>query len=444
MRSFLLAFTWLLVSATAWSNVKDIRVWQSPDTTRLVLDLTRAVDHRIFTLGNPDRVVVDLTGAQVLVNTSKVKLKKTAVADIRTGKPKANTSRIVLDLKESLTPKAFALPPNKQYPHHRLVIDLRRKGPPKTAVSKPKASVQVIKKADALANNDRNIIVAIDAGHGGEDPGAIGPKKTREKIVVLAIAKELEKLLAAEPGFTPYMVRTGDYYIGLQERTQKARQANADIFVSLHADSFPHPSARGSSVYVLSDRGASSETARWLADNENQADLVGGVHLQDKDDHVRMTLLDLSMTYKRTSSKQAGTDILGYMGKISRLHKKQVEEAAFVVLKAPDIPALLVETGFISNPKEERNLASKKYQKQMAAAIHKGIRQYFIKHPPEGTLLASQQAKLAKMTSYTVRNGDTLSGIANRTGVTLSKLRQANRLTNDRIRVGQTLKIPSS
>nr|WP_221800970.1 N-acetylmuramoyl-L-alanine amidase [Oceanobacter mangrovi] len=420
------------------ADVRDIRVWQSPESTRLVLDLTEATEHKIFPLTSPNRVVIDLANAKMLANPDNVELADTAVSGLRTGHPDKHTLRIVLDLNETLKVSSFPLAPNDVYKDYRLVVDLKR---PDTA-----QSVSPVKQAVTEISKARDIIIAIDAGHGGEDPGASGPKRTKEKNVVLAIAKQLEQRLKQEPGYTPFMVRTGDYYIGLRERTEKARAANADFLVSIHADAFKHPSAHGSSVYVLSDRGATSETARWLADNENNADLIGGISLDDKDDHLRMTLLDLSMTYQRNSSKRIGGDILKYLGKISYLHKRQVEEAAFVVLKAPDMPALLVETGFISNPEEERKLNTVAYQKQMAGSIFDGIKDYFTDHPPGGTLIEARRSTPAPALwrSYVIRSGDTLSEIAVRNGIGISELRRFNDLDDDQIRIGQTIKIPNS
>jgi len=460
MRVFLLLIT---VFASAWihADVKDVRVWQSPDKTRLVFDLTEPLEHKIFTLNKPDRVVIDLLAAKSLKNLSGVDVNGTNVKAIRSGKRNKKDLRIVLDVNQALTPKSFPLKPNKKYPYHRLVVDLENKKTTRAVV----APVKQIKQTTGTGK--RNIIIAIDAGHGGEDPGAIGPGRIYEKRIVLAISKELEKLLKKEPGFQPFMVRTGDYYIGLRERTAKARKANADFFVSIHADAFKHPSAHGSSVFVLSERGATSEAARWLADKENESDLIGGVSLEDKEDHLAMTLLDLSMTAKRNSSVQIGSGILKQMGKVSRLHKKQVEEAAFVVLKAPDMPALLVETGFISNPGEAKKLAGRKYQKKMARAIFNGINQYFRSHPPRGTLLASRLESGTKPATnnsnwrsvsqsgkpysskpayrtYVVRSGDTLSGIAVKSRVAMSKIRRLNKLKSDNVWVGQKLKIPTS
>ena len=443
----------MMMSALTQADVKDVRVWQSPDKTRLVFDLTEPSEHKIFTLSNPDRVVIDLMAAKSLKNVAEIDVKGTNVKAIRSGKRNKKDLRIVLDVSQALSPKSFPLKPNKKYPFHRLVVDLENK----QAVKAVAAPVKHIKQS---GSSKRNIIIAIDAGHGGEDPGAIGPGRIYEKRIVLAIARQLEKLLKKEPGFQPFMVRTGDYYIGLRERTAKARKANADFFVSIHADAFKHPSAHGSSVFVLSERGATSEAARWLADKENESDLIGGVSLEDKEDHLAMTLLDLSMTAKRNSSVQIGAGILKQMGKVSRLHKKQVEEAAFVVLKAPDMPALLVETGFISNPGEAKKLAGRSYQKKMAKAIFSGIKSYFKSHPPRGTLLASSQGKSSTVDNwqsvsgknytktghrtYVVRRGDTLSAIAVKNRVAMSKIRRLNKLKSDNVWVGQKLKIPTS
>ncbi|MEL7399467.1 MAG: N-acetylmuramoyl-L-alanine amidase [Pseudomonadota bacterium] len=436
----LLATVLMCVSAFSQADIKDVRIWQSPDNTRLVFDLTEPVEHKIFTLNNPHRVVIDLLDVKSQVDVTRVDVSDTAVKAIRSGVRNKTDLRIVLDISQQLTPKSFPLKPNKKYPYDRLVVDLEAK----KAVT---AIVAPVKQIRESGSSKRDIIIAIDAGHGGEDPGAIGPGRIYEKRIVLAIARELERLLKKEPGFQPFMVRTGDYYIGLRERTAKARKANADFFVSIHADAFKHPSAHGSSVFVLSERGATSEAARWLADKENESDLIGGVSLEDKEDHLAMTLLDLSMTAKRNSSMQIGSSILKQMGKVSRLHKKQVEEAAFVVLKAPDMPALLVETGFISNPGEAKKLSGRSYQKKMARAIFDGVNNYFQTHPPRGTWLAATingETSTAGPRTYVVRRGDTLSAIAVRNRVALADIRRLNQLKSDTVRVGQTLKIPNS
>lgn len=434
--SRLLLCLFLLTSAAALhAKVQEIRIWQSPEQLRLVFDLSKPIEHRIFTLSKPHRVVIDLKNTNVNYNLNKLSTKDTLISRIRSGKRGKRDFRIVLDVTEALSPNSFDLPPNKKYPNHRLVIDLERK-----QAGKQQAAII---QAAQYQRAKRNIIIAIDAGHGGEDPGAAGPGRIREKDVVLSIAKRLQKLIKGAPGFSPFMVRTGDYYIGLRARTKKARKAKADFFVSIHADAFRNPKANGSSVYVLSQRGATSENARWLADRENAADLIGGVSLEDKEDHLARTLLDLSMTAKRASSIQLGKHILGKLRHVSRLHKTRVEEASFVVLKAPDMPALLVETGFISNPKEARKLRSAAHQKKLAQSIFSGIKQYFTQHPPQGTLLAWQQ-KQGKQRTYKVKSSDTLFTIALKYDVTVSQLKRLNRLQSNRLKVGQKLKIPSS
>jgi N-acetylmuramoyl-L-alanine amidase len=436
------------------ADVDGVRVWQSPSHTRLVFDLSKPHQHKIFTLGNPYRLVIDLgDNAKFKPNVDKIKLASTLVTGLRTGRQKNKDLRLVFQLRDDVNPKSSILAPNKIYPHHRLVVDLTEKNT---------RSVEVIKTVtDKIGHNKRDIIVAIDAGHGGEDPGAVGYKRTKEKTVVLKIAKELARLLKAEPGYKPYLTRTGDYYVPLRTRTRKARDANADLFISIHADAFRNSKAYGSSVFVLSERGASSEESRYLAQKENEADLVGGVSLDDKDDHVAMTLLDLSMTASRGSSLAAGKLILDRMGKISRLHKKRVEEAAFMVLKAPDIPALLIETGFISNPGEAKKLATSSYQKKMAREIFKGLTQYFHKTPPEGSYVAwkksggkaktaavnniSKQKPLGiKTKRYTIRRGDTLSQIAQKYRISVADIRRLNGIKSNSIQVGQKIKLPAS
>lgn len=432
-----LLLTLLLLTTPAWADVQDVRVWQSPDKTRLVFDLSAPHEHKIFTLTGPDRVVIDISNARVIPDLSGLDTQSTSIRSIRSARRNQNDVRIVIDVTEPVNASSFPLVPNNVYKNHRLVVDLER-------VQKTQIVAPVKKADDNYEDNKRDVIIAIDAGHGGEDPGAIGHGRTKEKYVVMAIAKELQRLLEAEPGFTPFMVRTGDYYIGLRERTNKARKANADFFVSIHADAFKEPSANGSSVFVLSERGATSEAARWLADKENESDLVGGVSLEDKEDHLAMTLLDLSMTHKRNASVQLGNNILEQMGKFSRLHKNHVEEAAFVVLKAPDIPALLVETGFISNPAESRKLADPAYQRKMANAIFAGVTRYFRTYPPRGTLLAAQAENQPVSGTYVIQRGDTLSDIAVRNGVAINDLRRVNGLKSDQVRVGQSIKIPNS
>lgn len=447
---FLLALYSASIHVSA--DVDSVRVWQSPENTRLVFDLSKPHQHKIFTLENPYRLVIDLGGnAKFKPDIAKVDLASTLVTGLRTGRQKNKDLRLVFQLRGDVNPKSSILAPNKIYPHHRLVVDLFEKN---QQAIEPVITVKTV--ADKVAYNKRDIIVAIDAGHGGEDPGAVGYRRTKEKVVVLKIAKKLAALLEAEPGYKPYLTRTGDYYIPLRERTRKARDANADLFISIHADAFKNSRAHGSSVFVLSERGASSEEARYLAAKENEADLVGGVSLGGREDHVAMTLLDLSMTATRGSSLAVGTSILKRMDKISRLHKKHVGEAAFMVLKAPDIPALLIETGFISNPGEAKKLATSSYQNKMAREIFNGLTEYFYEVPPEGSYIAwkkkggssmtasSGSSSNAKITRYTIKRGDTLSGIAAKHRTTVASIRRLNGIKNNSIQVGQKIKLPAS
>ncbi|KZZ65456.1 N-acetylmuramoyl-L-alanine amidase, partial [Oleiphilus sp. HI0130] len=303
---------------------------------------------------------------------------------------------------------------------NRLVIDLY----PKSA----KRASKPVKKLD-IVDGRRDVVVVVDPGHGGEDPGAIGPGKVREKDVVLAISKELVRQINAVQGYKAYLTRETDYYIGLRKRTEIARKRNADLFVSVHADAFTRAQANGASVYALSLRGASSETARWLAKKENASDLIGGsgVKLGDHDDMLASVLLDLSSTASLKASLSVGDKVLSSLGGVARLHKSQVQQAGFAVLKSPDIPSILVETGFISNPAESRRLKTQKYQRKIATSISTGVKRYFRETPPLGSWLASSQAS-SRAASYTVKRGDTLSHIAASYAVSVSQLRQLNKL----------------
>jgi len=291
--------------------------------------------------------------------------------------------------------------------------------------------------------------VVVDAGHGGEDPGAIGPRGTREKDVVLRMAKTLAALINEQPGYTAKLTRTGDYYIGLRNRTILARKYNADLFVSVHADAFRTPQPKGASVFALSQRGATSETARWLARSENRSDLIGGagnLSLEGRDDLLAGVLLDLSMTASINASLGVGSSVLAELGQVAELHKPGVEQAAFVVLKSPDIPSILVEAGFISNPTEEKKLSSDWYRSRLARAIMGGIDDYFQTTPPPGTLLAWQKrnGNSNAVSRYQIQRGDTLSAVARENQVSVNELMRFNGMNDDRVMVGQTIRIPSS
>jgi N-acetylmuramoyl-L-alanine amidase len=421
------------------ATVDDIRVHEAPDSTRVVLETSAAVDFDVFSLANPDRVVIDVHGARASqrFDAAGASVSGTAVRAIRAA-PRGADMRIVLEVAAPRTPKGFKLAPVAPY-GHRVVVDLFGASTARTPAPRTPTP------ARAAPQGRRDIVVAIDAGHGGEDPGAIGPNRIQEKRVVLAIAQELERLFDARPGFRGELIRRGDYYVSLRERTRLAREKRADIFVSVHADAFRNASARGASVYTLSERGATSEAARWLAEKENASDLIGGVgtvRLDDKDDLLAGVLLDLSMDASRLASIEAGQSVLKALGGTAHLHRRTVEQAGFVVLKSPDIPSILVETGYISNPNEARALAQSGYQRKIARAIHDGVVAYLERQPPPGTLIASRGGTSARQ--HVIQRGDTLSTIADRYRVSARRLREANRLDDDMIRIGQILVIPAS
>ncbi|MRI31655.1 N-acetylmuramoyl-L-alanine amidase [Endozoicomonas sp. OPT23] len=438
---FLLISGLILSPVQAFAEkINDIRLWRSPDKTRLVFDITGDVRHSQFFLDKPDRLVLDIhdtTKSSLVISPS---LTNTPIKKVRYGVRNKKDLRIVLDLKEKLTSKSFLLKPNATY-GYRLVVDL---------FDEEEEKQQAVIRPIAPPSANRDIVVAIDAGHGGEDPGAKAYGGGHEKAVTLKIAKELAALLRKEKGFKPVLVRTGDYYIPLRQRTKIARKAEADLFVSVHADAFRDFRANGASVFALSRGGATSETARWLAQKENSSDQIGGeggISLSDKDDILAGVLLDLSMTSTLSSSLEVGDMVLKNIGGINRLHKKNVEQAGFAVLKSPDIPSILVETGFISNPKESRKLKSRNHQRSMARQIFKGVKSYFVKKPPPDSLIAKlkKQGKVnTRPDRYVIRAGDTLSEIASKFEISLTSLKRVNRIGRaDRIRTGQVLVIPN-
>ncbi len=428
----LIAVLFLLSSLPAFAaEVSGFRVWADPVKTRAVLDLDRKTAYKLFTLQDPHRVVVDLQGSSIVIPVELDEEHAGIIESVRYGQPDKNTLRVVFDLSEAAELKSFLLDPTAQY-SHRLVIDLYSKS--------NRQSSTLVKHVTDINKPDRDVVIAVDAGHGGEDPGAIGKKKTREKVVVLQIARRLQKAIDAEPGMKAVLTRDGDYYIPLRERYEKARKARADLFVSIHADAFTKRSVRGSSVFVLSARGASSEFARLLADSENASDLVGGVTLNDKDDMLASVLLDLSQSATREASNKVAADILRAMKRTGKVHKPHVGRANFMVLKSPDVPSVLIETAFISNSSEEKRLTEKEFQQRMARTVTRGIKDYFYASPPPGTWIAANRDGL----KYIVARGDTLGGIANRYSISLSRLRSANNIRGDVIQVGRELVIPTS
>ncbi|MDH5300425.1 MAG: N-acetylmuramoyl-L-alanine amidase [Gammaproteobacteria bacterium] len=403
-----------LAVSSAWASagqVTGVRLWDSPDGTRLVLDVNSSTDYSVFTLNNPQRVVIDLRNTSLKAPLPAVAQSRSVVKEVRAAARNGGKDlRVVLGVESLDGVKNFALIPQGQY-GHRIVVDMGGKqaeekpdaADPIAAVvasaaakEKPKSGSFNVDAAPApvappkSSGKTRDIVVAIDAGHGGEDPGAMGKYGTREKDVVLAIAKRLHDHLEGEPGIRPVLIRTGDYYLSLRQRIRNARKHNADLFISIHADAFNNRDVKGSSVYILSQRGASNETARWLAEKENSADLIGGVSLDDKDNMLAQVLLDLSMNGTIDVSEKIAEHVLKEMTKVGDVHKSNVQSAGFVVLKSPDIPSMLIETAFISNPSEERRLKDGQYQDRLAKSIVRGVKRYFENHPPPGSVFAQR------------------------------------------------------
>jgi N-acetylmuramoyl-L-alanine amidase len=414
----------LAACAPAWAQlgrVASARLWPAEEYTRVILESSAPLDHELITLARPDRVVVDLPHVAdpggLAELAARVQANDPYVAGVRLGRKSPDVLRVVLDLKQPVDARIFGLPPIAEF-GYRLVVDLyplvpvdplmaflaaeqRRQADAAAA----DARAQSPGRSDAPAHGDsaaaaagrrrneaapgaaeranarRRIVVAVDPGHGGEDPGAIGARGTQEKDVVLAIARKTGSVLR-EQGFRVYMTRDDDYFVPLAVRVQKARRVQADFFVSIHADAFREPQARGSSVFALSEHGATSAAAKWLAQRENAADLIGGVNLDVKDPVLARTLLDLSQTAQITDSLKVGRQILDGIATHNALHKATVEQAGFAVLKAPDIPSILVETAFISNPDEELKLRSARHQQRFAESIADGIHRYFAQSPP--------------------------------------------------------------
>lgn len=404
-------------------NVNALHYWNADKHTSMVFELAQKTPYNIFLLANPARLIIDFKNAKLKRPLAQPAKNHALFSRIRIGTRNKNNLRVVADLKTAVNQKSFFAPPNKSQ-GHRLVVKVT----PKHAVKK--ATKTVTKQA-------RDIVIAIDAGHGGIDPGARGARGTQEKKVVLDIAKKLTVLIDAKPGLKAVMVRKGDYRIKLRRRMEIARKAKADLFVSIHADAFRNKKAKGASVFTVSNRGASSEAARWLADHENSADLVGGVTLSDKENILATVLMDLSQTATKEVSRNVAVKILKNFKRIGHLHKNSVQKAGFVVLKSPDIPSILIETAFISNPNEEKRLRSSRYQKKIAKAIFKGVVAHFEQYPPVNTYFA-----LNAKQRHVIASGETLSGIAFRYGVSMRAIKVANALSTDAIRVGQVLKIP--
>jgi N-acetylmuramoyl-L-alanine amidase len=385
-------FLLLLASVTAAADsaaLRDIRLWASPDSTRVVLDLSAPTSYTVFTLDGPDRVVIDFERIQADPDAIKVPEGTGIVKAVRLGARGREGLRVVLDVASKVDAKDFLTPPNETY-GHRLVLDLGHGLSQAQAPVAPAEAPKPVKVAGG--DGERELVIAIDAGHGGEDPGAVGKSGTREKTVALAVARRLADRINSEPGMKAVLTRTGDYFVPFRERIRRARVQQADLFVSIHADAFMDRSVRGSSVYVLSTRRASSEAARWLAERENAADLIGGVSLDDKGDVLASVLLDLSQNAAISASREAASRVLAELDHVGQLKKSEVQHASLIVLTSPDVPSMLVETAFISNPDEEKKLRDPSHQDRLAGAIHAGVRRYFYDNPPPGTRVATLAA----------------------------------------------------
>ena len=398
-------FSLLVDAAFADTIVSSTRIWPASEYTRLTLESDTSINYSLSLLKNPDRVVLDLKNVTLTPEIERlpgrIGVDNLYIRALRIGRFKPGVLRLVLDLKTEVVPQAFVLKPVANY-GHRLVLDIYPAFPPdplmallnENAIKSAQANAHANIKSDLKVRENaasirkvnpetiRIITVAIDPGHGGEDPGATSRRGTQEKNITLAIARKLKAKIDAEPNMRAALTRDGDYFMSLPMRLDKARKLNADLFVSIHADAFVKPHARGSSVFALSERGATSAAAHWLAKKENDADLIGGVNLDIKDHYLKKTLLDLSQTATINDSLKLAREVLSEIGEINHLHKNYVEQAGFAVLKSPDIPSILVETAFISNPDEEKRLIDSAYQDKMAKAILVGIKRYFARNPP--------------------------------------------------------------
>lgn len=424
-----------LCSFSVWADnsIESVRVWPSPDKTRVVFDLSETPEYSYFMLNQqkPYRLVIDFNNTKLNTGLTNLGKDSLLVRKVRTSSPKNNrSSRIVIELNSKTEPNLFVLPANESY-KDRLVVDLPGKSVERSG---PAKSIDELK--------DRKVTIAIDAGHGGDDPGSIGPRGTYEKNVVIKIARALAKLINDDPGMQAFLVRTGDYYLGLNERPQKAWDAKADFFVSIHADAFRTPQPRGGSVWVLSKRRADSEVGRWLENREQESELLGGVtDILSKNSHepyLAETLLDMSMDSSIAGAYSAARHIIDEMSSVTKMHKTKPQAASLAVLKSPDKPSLLVETGFTSNPDEERLLTSNAHQQKMARALYNGIRRYFVSNPIDNTYLANQNSF-----TYTVKSGDSLSVLAQRYNTTVKAIKTENNLRSNVLKIGQKITIPS-
>lgn len=447
-------FTFFAVSVQAANQLEGVRIWAAPESTRIVFDLSEAPNYTYFSLDNPNRLVVDLKKASTKLNLKKISNNSKLVKSVRVSdSPTKGDLRLVIDIVKPLTPNLFSLPVTAPY-GNRLVVDLEDK-PVTTAATA--VTSRPVKSVTQAAQSSRDIVIAIDAGHGGDDPGSIGPSGVYEKKVALEIARRVASKINDTRGMRAVMIRSGDYFVNLNKRSELARNSKADLLISIHADAFTSPNPRGASVWVLSMRRANSEIGRWLEQKEKHSELLGGageiIQNTDNEQYLAMTLLDMSMNSSMAIGHSVAGDILKDLGAVTQLHKSRPESASLAVLKSPDIPSILVETGFISNPKEEQLLSSHHHQESVATAIYKGVNRYFQKNPPADTLIAKQKnvGQNAKSTSkstgnlkHKVSRGESLSSIALKYQVSMASIKRANGMSTDVVQLGQTLVIPES
>jgi N-acetylmuramoyl-L-alanine amidase len=443
-----LAVCTLLASlAVSAASVEEVRLWRAPDHTRLVFDLSAEVEYKLFTLDNPARVVIDIEGSSLGGDLSRLDFSESPISGMRSAIRDESTLRIVIDLGAEVEPRSFTLAPNSEQ-GDRLVVDLYDESSAVTAPRNPNA-VSTNSTSAPSSDERRNIIVAISAGHGGEDPGGIGfDGKLREKNITLKIARALFDQLERMPGYTPIMIRDGDYYVELQRRSEIAREKRADLFVAVHTDWYRTSRANGLTIYALSGDRADRENSRRVAQKENNADLLGGVggdlDLSSWDDDVALTLVSLQMAWSMEQSLIAGTRVLESLDGMTRLRRDKVQQASLEVLKSPDIPSMLIETGYLTNPDEARRLNTSAFQQKLARGIAQGVMNYFYDAPPQGSLVAWQKANgiVPMPGTYRVKRGDSLSVIAQRYNVSLAALKAANSISSNTIHVGQELTIP--
>ncbi len=474
------ALVLLLLSSQSWAvnSVKGVRIWHAPDNTRLVLDLANAPSHKVKRLSNPSRLEIELAGVTSL-NIGAVSGDSPLVKRVYASRTPSAATAVVIELAFPVNDSIFSLPPSPPY-GHRLVVDLKAQSTAPsasqgTAVSSAAASQPEVTSAQAAPATSsatassratgRDIIIAIDAGHGGQDPGAVGPKGTYEKNITMSISRQLADMINKQPGLKAVLTRTGDYYIHPNKRPDVARQKQADLLISIHADAVQNRKAHGASVWVLSMRRATTEVGRMLEQTEQHSELLGGVAEVIKDSanerYLAQTVLDLSMNHSMVTGFEVAKEILREVAPIAHLHKKEPQAASLAVLKAPDIPSILFETGFISNYNEERLLKDPNHQHKLALAMFRAIKGYFEKSPPADSLFAahknngrsvptvmpSQQNRTVATTNsssrtHKVKRGESLSRVAKQYGVSMAELRRHNNLKSDNILIGQILRIP--